>query len=153
MQNMHQLYTLPIHITLLRGPYLLPPVLEVGEEISKGNKLQGQCKWQCSGDTAHHLDHMAALSSGHLLHYGNLFEKILHFLLYWTSCSHRIYSVCVRMESGAHGILQSIQVDYTVCIFHETVKIFNIHIVHLSGVWWPLCMVVSHPLFVLLCIP
>ena len=54
-------------MSLLRWKaYLLPPVLEVREEVFKGNKLHGQYKWQCSGDTAHHLDHMAAYSRGHL---------------------------------------------------------------------------------------
>ena len=66
--------------------YLQSPVLEVGEEVSKGNKLQGQCKWQCSGDTAHHLDHMAALPRGHLLHHGNLLQEILHFSCFCSSC-------------------------------------------------------------------
>ena len=68
---------------------LLPPIFEVGEEVSKGNKLQGQCKWQCSGDTAHHLDHMAALPRGHLLHHGSFLQKVLHVSLLCTSYSNR----------------------------------------------------------------
>ena len=84
--------------------YLTPPVLEVGEEVSKGNKLQGQCKWQCSGDTAHHLDHMAALSRGHLLHHGNLFQEVLHLSFICTSYSNRDVE---RGESTWHSPIQT----------------------------------------------
>ena len=66
-------YKIIINYTVRLGlmHYLLSPVLQVGEKVAIGDKFQGQCKWQCSGDTAHHLDHMAALPRGHLLHHGS----------------------------------------------------------------------------------
>ena len=106
------------------GSYLLLPVLEVGEEVSKGNKLQGQCKWQCSGDTAHHLDHMAALPSGHLLHHGNLLQEVLYLSLLCTSCSSHQQCLCdysqhkQKMFNSFCVCVRITYVQYSFCIIN-----------------------------------